>query len=175
MTPCKYCGYKHPGQEGLCDHCKTEKKHLMEYEFIPGATITMNDVVKSGASSAEIDKFIRHHLPDHYWMEDIKVNQELLDYCSKDCFTDWLIKIGKLKRVEKFQPFTIESPVNSPEEYWEVWHRMNMRALDDMESYRSYQGKSNGTKTHMNFTNKNTDKLWKYVNRYREGPWKQLL
>ncbi len=82
-------------------------------------------------------------------------------------------KIGKLKK--PFKPFTIEIPVNSPEEYWEIWHRINAH-YTHFDNYRAktFKHAEQDELTHIKFGTKNSHKLWKYVDRYRRKPWNQL-
>ena len=105
---------------------------------------------------------------DFSFHEPIPVNESLLVYCSKGCFVDWLIDIGKLKLKKIFFPFTIEIPINSPEEYWEVWHRMNA-GTSWLEGYKNHlKNHPAGEKKGLEFKNENSHKLWKYVDNYKE-------
>jgi hypothetical protein len=155
---CTLCG-DHMSTHGFfCD----EKKRT-DMQIIKGKSITMQDVIESPSSLEETQKFLTHWHLQNYQLTDLIPVEDVILYSKKECLINWLIKIGKLKKVEVFQPFTIEIPVNSPEEYWEVWHRMNMRSLHDMDSYRNHQRKRKDRTKHMSFDNSNSHKLWKYV------------
>ena len=142
-----------------------------EYKFIPGATITITDICNTKATFDEFNRFHKYYSKCGFMRnEPIPVDKKMIAYCSDKCFINWLIKIGKLKRAEIFQPFTIEIPINSPEEYWEVWHRMNAGA----KSLDGYRRQAVDT-IMIDFDNSNSHKLWREVEKYREEPWKKQL
>lgn len=166
-----YCTCNTPNKN--CFICrKLTKEKQMEYEFIPGATITITEVCNSKATHQEFIRFALYWNKKGYTRNGkIPVDKKLLAYCSTECFVDWLIEIGKLKKAKKFQPFTLEIPINSPEEYWEVWHRLNAHHRH-FEIYRNKLIKNSVEPledlTHIHFDSKNSHKLWKYVDRDKE-------
>ena len=55
-----------------------------------------------------------------------------------------------------------------PEEYWEVWHRMNA-GTSWLEGYKNHlKNHPAGEKKGLEFKNENSHKLWKYVDNYKE-------
>jgi len=132
----------------------------MKLKAIRKKYITMEDIYNS-ASKAESKKFVDLWSSYGYrFFDKIPVNTIMIKYAmEKPCFVKWLLSNYLVEKVEEFTPFTIEIPINSPEEYWEVWHRMNADAAY-FDKYMSYITRDD---TNINFTNKNSTKLWRYV------------
>ena len=123
----------------------------------------MNEI-DNVASMEEAEAFIYYwHTQGYRFYDSIPVDEKMLKYAQdKPCFMDWLLLQNHIQVIEPFQPLTIEIPVNSPEEYWEVWHRMNA-GYQCFDSYR----KEITENKHVNFGTNNSLKLWKYVDAVR--------
>lgn len=133
------------------------------YTTIPETYITMADIYKVG-SAVEINNFV------HYWthqgyrfFDHISVDKDMLTYAKdKKCLIEWLVENKYITKIEPFKPFTIEIPVNSDKEYWEVWHRMNINSKY-FETYRDKIKLRGSRDTMIDFDNTNSTKLWRYV------------
>jgi hypothetical protein len=171
---CALCGDKMSTHGFYCDEKKrTSMQNLPQtkYEVIEDQFISMSDVHHGPSSQGETQEFMEHWWRLGYrFFSTIPVDEKFLIYAAnKKCLLKWLEKIGKLKKVKVFQSFTIEIPVNSQEEYWEVWHRMNAH-YTNFGIYREHMVEGAVEKTdltHINFKDTNSHKLWKYVNQYR--------
>ena len=129
----------------------------MKYKIIENRYITMQDVSWS-ASDRQTEHFIRHwHFKGYTFLQSILVNEAMLEYAhDKKCFLDWLIKKGHIKEIKQFQPFTIEIPVNSREEYLEVWYKMGLPIT-------VFDGSTPAITERIDMDGGNSHKLWKYV------------
>ena len=104
--------------------------------------------------------------------ESIPVDKRMIAHCSDKCFINWLIKIGKLKKVKKFEPYDITIRIESELEYWALWHRLNA-ANSHFISYI----KRNITDTEPRMLEQalNGNHHVKIFHQIREIPWKKRL
>ena len=78
-----------------------------------------------------------HDLEDY-----IKIDFAFINYFTQhSCFEEWLIKEGFIRKIVKevFEPFTIEIPINSNEDYENLYHRLNAgKTVFEKGEYNSY-------------------------------------
>jgi len=65
----------------------------------------------------------------------IIISEKFIDYFTQHpCFVQFLLANEFIEKVKEFKPFTIELKIDSPEEYWGLWHRLNFGS-NSLENY----------------------------------------
>ena len=122
----------------------------------------------STPSHAENNSFLTTMIRDfnYSYGDGIPINDKFIEYIEQHkCFIEWLLVNDFIEKViEPFKPFYITLKINSAEEYWTLWHRLNVHLTDGttLEEYLGRKRLFNGD----NLANRQN--LWDTVDNHKK-------
>jgi len=122
----------------------------------------------STPSHAENNSFLTTMIRDfnYSYGDGIPINDKFIEYIEQHkYFIEWLLVNDFIEKViEPFKPFYITLKINSAEEYWTLWHRLNVHLTDGttLEEYLGRKRLFNGD----NLANRQN--LWDTVDNHKK-------
>lgn len=115
-------------------------------------------------SIAENNSFLTTMIRDfnYSYGDGIPIDSKFIKYVEQHpCFIEWLLINNFIEeKIKPFEPFNITLKIDRVEEYWDLWHRLNI-PLDRVDGYLEQKQLKPSDLT-------NRDELWRTVDRQKE-------